>query len=284
MFPEDIAALQLNPVQFIPSLPNELDENSGLIIWDGLLWTINDSGGENVIYGFDFSGKIQKEVEVEDAENDDWEDIAQDEKNIYIGDFGNNFGMRKNQKIYIVRKKDIGKKEKQKVHSKEIEFRYKEQKEFGFNHYKTPYDCESLTELDNSLYIFTKNRSTKTTSVYRIPEKKGTYKVSAVDSFKVQGLVTGADISPDKTKLALLGYEDFTPFLWIFTQIKADSLFGGEKIHIEMDSIYRAQTEGICFWGNDSLLISCEQTDSFNQQVFLFNLNSIGKNGTHSGK
>jgi len=283
-FPVNTSSFKLNPYTFIPVLPDELNENSGIIYWDGLLWTINDSGGENKIYGFNFKGKIEKEIEIEDAENEDWEDIAQDNKNIYVGDFGNNFGMRKNQKIYIIQKKDIGKKSKQKVDYKEIRFRYSDQKDFGFQHQKTPYDCEAMVEFEHSLYLFTKNWKTKTTSVYRIPQKKGNYSVNPVDSFNIQGLVTGADISPDKTKLALVGYEDYIPFLWIFSDIKTDSMFTGSKIFIEMDSMEYAQTEGICFWGNDTVLISCEETNSFDQQVFLFNLNSIEKNGTSSGK
>lgn len=280
--PSNTRSYKLNPVSFIPDLDDELNENSGIIYWDGLLWTINDSGGENKIYGFDFDGKTKKEIEIEGADNEDWEEIAQDEKNIYIGDFGNNFGMRKNQKILIVKKKDIGKKSKQKVHAKEIRFDYSNQKDYGFQHQKTPFDCEAMVEFKNSLYIFTKNWKNRTTSVYRLPEKAGKYNLNPIDSFNVQGLVTGADISPDKTKLALVGYENYISFLWIFDDIKADSLFNGPKTFIEMDSLVNAQTEGICFWGNDSVLISCEETNTFDQQVFLLNLNDI--NGTSSRK
>lgn len=281
-FPVNTTTYKLNPASFIPVLPKILDENSGLIYWDGLLWTINDSGGENKIYGFDFSGKIQKEVEIDGADNEDWEDIAQDNKNIYIGDFGNNFGMRKNQRIFIVKKKEIGKKSKQKADAKEIKFRYSDQKDFGFQHQKTPFDCEAMAEYENALYIFTKNWKTKTTSVYRLPEKAGKYNLNPIDSFNVQGLVTGANFSPDKKKLAIIGYEDFVPFLWIFDDIKADSLFNGPKIFVEMDSMEYAQTEGVCFWGNDTVLISCEKTNTFDQQVFILNLNDL--NGTYSHK
>ena len=282
--PENTTSLKLNPHPFIPKLPDELRENSGLIYYDGLIWTINDSGGENKIYGFDFKGKIQKEIEIKGAENIDWEDIAQDEKCIYVGDFGNNYGMRENLKIYRVQKKDIGKKSKQKVDAKEIEFQYQDQKDFSFQHHTTPYDCEAITELNNSLYLFTKNWKNRTTSVYKLPAKRGKYKVFSIDSLNVTGLITGADISPDKTKLVLLGYKNFKPILWLFTDIKSDDLFSGTRTFIEMDSINQAQTEGICFLGNDSLLISCEENNYFNHQVFLFNLNTLEKNGTHSGK
>lgn len=282
-FPKNTTSYKINPAPFIASLPNELDENSGIIFWDGLLWTINDSGGENKIYGFDFTGKIQKEAEIEGADNEDWEEITQDKKNIYVGDFGNNFGMRKDQKIYIIKKKDIGKKPKQKADCKEIKFKYSDQNDFSFQR-ATPYDCEAMVEFEHSLYIFTKNRKTNTTSVYRLPKKPGKYDLTPIDSFNVQGLVTGAGLNPDKTKLAIVGYVDFVPFLWVFNDIKADSLFTGAKTFIEMDSLHYSQTEGICFLGNDTLLISCERTNEFDQQVFMINLNSIEKNGTSAGK
>lgn len=276
--------MKLNPQPFITSLPKVLNETSGLIFYNNLLWTINDSGGENVIYGFDFNGKIQKEIEIQDAENNDWEEIAQDDKHIYIGDFGNNSGMRKDLKIYKIKKKDIGKKARQKVDSKKIEFKYKNQNNFNFQQHVTPFDCEAMTELNNSLLIFSKNWKTRTTEIYEMPAKKGKYNLLPADSLNVTGLITGADISPDRQKLALIGYKNYKPILWIFSDFKPDSIFHGTRTYIEMDSIHSAQTEGICFMGNDSLLISCEANGYYNHQIFLFDLKTIDTNGAHSGK
>ena len=61
-----------------------------------LFWGFNDSGGKNILYAFDRSGKIKMEIEIVNAGNDDWESITQDAKHIYIGDFGNNNGNRNN--------------------------------------------------------------------------------------------------------------------------------------------------------------------------------------------
>lgn len=120
-FPKNISFLNVEPQSFIKELPRQLKENSGMILYDNLLWTFNDSDGENKIFGFDFSGKIKKEIEVENARNIDWEDIAQDRKYVYIGDFGNNRGNRRDLKIYRIKKKDISKK-------KEAEIIFKEDK------------------------------------------------------------------------------------------------------------------------------------------------------------
>ncbi len=269
---ESTTFLHVSPKPFISNLPNELAENSGIIYYDNLLWTFNDSGGKDKFYGINFSGEIEKEIEIKDASNDDWEDIAQDEKYIYIGDFGNNSGTRKNQKIYRIKKKDIGKKAKQKVDAKEIKFDFNNQTNFNFQGKNTPFDCEAMIAFKDNLYLFTKDWGDRTTTVYKIPNKKGDYKISPIEKFNVTGLITGADVSPDQTKLALVGYKNYTPILWLFTDITSESFFNGSKTYVEMDSIFDPQTEGICFLGNDSLLISCERSSSFKEQIFLFDM------------
>lgn len=272
---QKVATVKLKPEVFISSLPSKLAENSGIIIYDNLFWTLNDSGGKNIIYAFNFKGEIEKEIEVKDATNRDWEDIAQDKKHIYIGDFGNNSGMRDDQVIYKIDKKDINKKKTQKVKSKKIKFQYANQTNFKLQRQRSPFDCEAITFYNDSLYIFTKDWSDRTSTVYKVPKKKGEYKIDPIKNFNVDALITGADISPDERRLALVGYKDYTPILWIFSDYESNNFFEGNRIHLEMDTIHDAQTEGICFLGNDSLIISCEQTSSFKQQLFLIDLSSL---------
>ncbi|MEN8115864.1 MAG: T9SS C-terminal target domain-containing protein [Bacteroidota bacterium] len=257
---------------YISELPGKLNEISGLLRYDGLFWGFNDSGGKDKIYGFDTVGKIRKEIKIENANNHDWESIAQDKECIYIGDFGNNRGNRKNLKIYKIRKKDIGKDTEQKVDAEKINFSYSNQNNFSPANHATTFDCEALTEYNNNLYLFSKNWIKETTTVYKIPKDKGSYKVQPLDTFNVKGLVTGADVSEDKTKLALVGYRDYTPFIWIFHDISEESFFNGGKEYFQLNSLHDAQTEGICFYGNDTILVSCEKTSRFKQQVFLFDL------------
>ncbi len=90
------------------NLPDKVDETSGLIYLNGYVWTFNDSGGEPEIYKIDNeSGKIIQTVRITNGENFDWEDITRDESFIYIGDFGNNWGTRKDLKIYKIAINDI---------------------------------------------------------------------------------------------------------------------------------------------------------------------------------
>jgi hypothetical protein len=268
---------QIQFQQFIPQMDPVLNENSGLIFYDNLLWTFNDSGGENKIYGVDFSGNIKKEIELTGAVNIDWEEITQDEMHIYIGDFGNNNGARKNLKIYRINKNDINQNPKQEIDWELIQFEYANQKNFGYPPLTTPFDCEAMAELNDTLFLFSKDWEKLTTTVYKVLKNAGFFKLNPVDSFNVQGVITGADISPDKKKLALIGYNNFKPLLWVFSEISAGNIFGKENQFFEFDSLQYAQTEGICFLGNDSLLISCEQTSAFDHQVLLIDLKNQDK-------
>ncbi len=283
VLPPETISMKIVPEPFIQELPYELNENSGLIYYDGLLWSFNDSGGENIVYGIDFNGDIQKTIELENAENIDWEEIAQDEKHIYIGDFGNNNGNRKNLKIYKIDKDDLDKKN-EKIKADIIEIKYADQESFNFSMQITEFDCEAMAELNDHLYLFSKDWKNQITTVYKVPKKEGKYHIEPLAKFNVNGLVTGADFSPDKKSLVLVGYRDYVPFLWMFSDFEDDNFFSGEKSFIQMESISDAQTEGVCFLNNDILLISCEQSGSFRQQVFLFNTKTMKMYGTHEGE
>lgn len=274
--PEDqdkITIVKVNPQSFIAKIPMEVEESSGLILYNNLLWTFNDSGGENKLFGLNFSGEITREVTIENGTNVDWEDITQDEQNIYIGDFGNNNGVRNDLKIYKIKKSDLD--TKNIVIASKIDFSYVEQKDFTPRTLNTPFDCEAITDFKETLNIFTKNWVDQTTSVYQIPKIAGEYAVSFTDTFNVNGLITGADISPDEKTLAMVGYKDFKPIVWIFSDFTGQSFFNGKGTYMELDKIYSAQTEGICFKGNDSLLISCERTATYDQQIFLIDLKNL---------
>ncbi len=53
------------------------------------------------------SGQITNKFPLGEMENTDWEDIAQDENYIYLGDIGNNSGNRKDLHILRISKNSI---------------------------------------------------------------------------------------------------------------------------------------------------------------------------------
>ncbi len=270
---DNMVVIKVNPKSFIPEISYEVQESSGLILYKNLLWTFNDSGGENKLYGLNFSGEIEREILIENANNIDWEDIAQDEEFFYIGDFGNNNGQRKDLKIYQVKKSEID--SGNSVQATAISFSYVEQENFTYRPLNTPFDCEAITDYKGTLNIFTKNWVDEKTSVYQVPKDEGEYVLSSLEEFNVNVLVTGADISPDEKTLALVGYKNFKPIVWVFPGIGEDSFFKTKGTYMELDEIFPAQTEGICFMGNDTLLISCERTDDYLQQIFFIDLKNL---------
>lgn len=146
---------------------------------DSTIVAVNDGGNEPLLYVLDLKGNIQSVVKVENAKNNDWEDITVDDNYVYIGDIGNNNNTRKNLVIYKVKITDIL--DKKTVKPEKITFNYSEQTAFPPERDGRFFDAEALANLDDTLYIFTKNRAKPTNGnclVYKIPTKPGDYSVS----------------------------------------------------------------------------------------------------------
>src|SRR5664279_1470860 len=89
-------------------LPAVLHESSGVCYTDGNCWTFGDSGNLNGIYKIDTTtGAVKQIVIVQNFSNTDWEDITADSSYIYVGDFGNNDGNRRDLKVIRIKKADL---------------------------------------------------------------------------------------------------------------------------------------------------------------------------------
>ena len=63
----------------IPRLDEMVPENSALLLFRNKIWTINDHGGEAVLFALDMqTGKAIQAIYIKDAENRDWEELTQD--------------------------------------------------------------------------------------------------------------------------------------------------------------------------------------------------------------
>ena len=186
-----------------------VEETSGLEVIGDYLITHNDSGGDPSLYYLSKEGKILKTREIESAINKDWEDLAKDDKYIYISDIGNNYSTRKDLKIYKV---PINEKSKEKTQI--ISFNYPEQDSFKINR-NTIYDAEGLIVIDNELLIFTKNRAKKITEIYSIPKYQGDYNAKKIGILNVKSIITGADYNKDLKLLALTSTIDFNEYFLI---------------------------------------------------------------------
>lgn len=249
-------------IEVVTALPNEIKESSACEISKAseLVWTIEDQGNENLLFGFNKNGELIRKIRITNVENNDWEDLSSDDQgNLYIGDFGNNDNERQNLAIYKINAADLNKEEAEA--SEIVQFYYPEQKDFPPKKKDKVFDVESFLVFNNQFYLFTKNRSSDfdgTTSIYRVennsqtklPAKKLSEFVTC-DNFN-HCAVTSAAISPDKKKVALLSSDK----VWIFTDFKGDDFFSGNAKTIELENF--TQKEGLCFETNESVLITDE--------------------------
>ena len=252
-------------------LSDSLKECSGVIYWNGLFWMHNDSGNEPLLFGVDLKGRIIRKIRVGFI-NRDWEDICQDSLYIYIGDFGNNAGARKDLKILKILKSAILQGTDLVMKPDIISFSFPDQTSYKPANRKNNFDCEAVISLNDSLYLFSKDWLDGKTRVYRLPSQKGIYTAQLYDSFNSDGLITGADISTDKQNIVLIGYKNYTPFIWILSGFNQDHFFAGKKNRFNFPIQFGTQTEGICFFNKNSLSITCEKSPVNTQKIFWFNI------------
>src|SRR5690554_4777648 len=85
-------------------ISENLDEISSLEFYKDFNWGINDIVEKEEIYKIDpKSGKIVKIVKIRNAFIVDWEEFAFSDQYVFIGVFGTNLGIRKDQRFIIFR-------------------------------------------------------------------------------------------------------------------------------------------------------------------------------------
>jgi hypothetical protein len=256
----DPQTIVYQPLLITDSLSAKVNEQSGLAYFQDLFWVNNDSDCEPKLYAYNRKGQVKKEVTITNAKNIDWEEVSDDSLFLYVGDFGNNLGERKDLRVLCLKKDEIANKEFSEVEADFISIEWADQKEFGLGWKKHNFDCEAFFAYGDSLFYFTKDWVDLKTRMYVSPKKPGHYQLQPKAEFNVDFLVTGADISSDGHTMALVGYKNFLTYAMLFYDYKGNDFFGGENLHLDLSSLGGAQTEGIVFGENDSLYISSEET------------------------
>ena len=250
---------KLEPVGHLPS---QLKECSGLVsLGNNEFIGLNDSGNPAELVMFSLADTSEPRIiKINGANNHDWEELAADDRFIYIGDVGNNLGNRKNLGIYRVQRDHIL--SETEVAADQIRFDYPEQKKF-LPVRKHNFDCEAMICVGDSLYLFTKNRKNHKTDLYRIPKIPGTYHAKHLGQFDANGLVTGAAFrsSDAGNELALVGYTDenkgYHPFIVYFDHVDGTHFFEASAKRFVFDG--KEQTESILFADGQHVLLSNEE-------------------------
>lgn len=224
-------------------LNDSVQETSGLSFFNGKLYTFNDSGNPAELYEIDkTSGEIINTLKT-NAENKDWEALANDGKNFYIGDFGNNAGTRKDLLIYKIPFQN-----NQLISDslKTISFYYPEQQDFTPKNINTDFDLESMIYLNGKIHIFTKEWASKATTHYTLdPNNFDHQAAQKVETYKTGFMITDA-FYHDK-KLFVVGYTKKTEvFLNIFHETEPGIFFKENPKHLYLGSALAiGQIEGI---------------------------------------
>ena len=256
------------------NLPKRINECSGMTTLDGkILWIIEDGGNKDVLYGVDLEGNLQKEFEVSNAKNKDWEALSKDSLgNLYIGDFGNNGNKRKDLAIYKLPNPTIEKGAK--IPAEKIHFKYPDQKGFPPPFANRRFDGEALFHHENRLYIITKNQSDPfdgRAHVYSIPDTAGTYVARKELEFatcdtRSSCRVTDAALSPDGNRLVLLGYGT----LWVFEDFRKKKFGKGPTNRIDLGA--STQLEAVCFINNQLVYLADERLFQSGGKLYRFPL------------
>jgi hypothetical protein len=236
-----------------------IDEASGLAhsrINDQLLWTINDSGDEPVLYALGSNGENFGSVFVQDVKNHDWEDLVSFQLNrtawLLIADVGDNPGKRKSCELIVIKEPAMNRLQptvKMTINSEwRIRFRYE----------NGPRDCEAVAvDIKNRQVLLMSKRIVPPTlySVPLIPDDDHTQVARAVcrvpgmafssnDSSDISRQPTAMDISPDGYSSVVLTYTHLLQFIRNPGQSWAE-VFTGSPLIIAQVNLYQA--ESVCF-------------------------------------
>jgi hypothetical protein len=270
LLPFMVACQTITP-RLVCTLPDVLHESSGLVVQSpNRFWTLNDGGGESSLYQFDSTGRILRVVKLLNTINQDWEELTTDSVgNFYVGDFGNNSESRRDLAVYKVLKNDVlGTTDSiSSVNTTKIPFRYAEQTAFPPPDAKLYFDAEAFLAWSDSLFIFTKDFDTNpyigTTHIYGVKNQTGLAEqaVSRLDTFatdgswKYNGAITAAAISPDRSKVVLMSYQK----LWVFTNFIGKQFWKGQRSELTFGLANFVQREAVSFSDNCRIYITSEK-------------------------
>lgn len=229
-----------------------LVETSGLVYAsDGKfkgLWSQNDGGNAPCL--FKLSPKLNAPSDTvsptlrfcfNSIKNYDWEAIACHDDVFYIGDIGNNFGTRKELKIYKIHQlySTINSIKEFNPVIDSIVFSYPDQTDFTFRRFH-PFDAESMVVTGDSVYIFTKNWNNCNSNVYVFNINESHPTVFKRQTLKMGFLATDACLLGNR--LFFVGYS-----FWGKQYIAEFDWHTKKRLNRRKIKLKHGQIEGICY-------------------------------------
>jgi hypothetical protein len=248
------------------NLPDELKETSGLYCPDvGSAYTLNDSGNKPIIYNIDSAGRII-DKKVVSTKNTDWEALTGDRQHFYIGDVGNNSGKRRFVQIHKVSKKDT--ESETNVTTSKVSYINNSVKSNEYlNH---DFDAESLINVADSLFLFSKSWNTGTLFIYQLNKTEPQQFVEHIREIDgIPGVITGGDFDSKNNRFILVGYElkglgSFHPFIVILNE--------DLTLNKSFDLLDYGQVEGMCVTPNAEVWFTQEGSFFSNHKIVKLNI------------
>ncbi len=234
----------------------DIRESSGIVTsqqFDGVYWTLNDSGNPATLYATKLNGELIQEIAVRGSGNFDWEALGIDAQNrLWIGEIGNNSTLRQDLKVVVVAEPDP--------------FTETEAAVIASYPYQYPnknVDAEGLFISEGIPYIVSKERERAV--LYRFPTLQPDTKqvLERVGEFAGAKFVTGAGLSEDGTRLAVCTYNA----LWVYhgTADNFAQMIQSTPWHLP----HNFSGEAVCFDGYD-LVLTNEARDLYRLPQFWY--------------
>ena len=219
----------------------EIRESSGIVAsqrFEGVYWTLNDSGNPATLYATKLNGELIQEIAVKGSANFDWEALGIDDKNrLWIGEIGNNSRLRMDLKVVVVEEPDPFTETQTEVIAS-----------YPYRYPNENVDAEGLFVVKGIPYIVSKERQRAV--LYRFPTLQPDTKqvLEKVGEFDGAKFVTGAGVSKDATRLVVCTYNA----LWVYHAVAGDLLKMIQSTPQHLPHSFDG--EAVCFDGNDLVL------------------------------
>ncbi len=264
------------PVHLADLEEKGVDESSGVVASrrnPGLFWTHNDSGDGPFLYAFDRQGRRRGVWKVAGAKANDWEDVAAGPgpqkglSYLYVGDIGDNDRDRKKIIVYRVAEPAIT---GDTVVNNLVEpYETAPAEAIHLQYPDGRHDAEALAvhPATGDLYLITKTRNPATAAgIYKLAAP---YSIKSVNTLQkigevrvpslFPGMITGADISPDGSRVVLCDY--FNAYELVSTGGALDEVWKQKPTVIRLGS--RPQGEAVCYTlDGQSILATSEGSPS----------------------
>ena len=260
-----------------------LDEISGIVksARGDFYWVHNDSGDEPRIFAIDDEGtplvppylRIAAEDwpghAIDGASHFDWEDVALHRGVLYIADVGNNGNARRDLGVYVVNEPDPLAVPKMRALA-HLPIRYPDQADHPGDVWH--FDCEAVFVADGKLHFLTKHRQSRRirepapgTKLYRLDTQHTDREnvLTLLGRREDVSQVTGADLSPDGSRLAVSTYTT----LWLFESPGDGNWLSGKASRLDLDTRQARQLEAIGWEDAATLRLTNEQRDLFRAHV-----------------